>query len=254
MSNLNKLKPFCRNAEVDTVSGRIIIEFEKYDFSSDLYLTGVFAALRPKSLELTTAVKRLKAESNLELKDEARDTKVRAIFYFVHGNLYHPDEAVQTAAQTVNRVLENFGINVVLENYAIESSHVESMLINFADAEIQTAIAALPGLNRLINDLRAAQTDFEQSYVLFGDIKAEEGTLANATRIKKEVLSIINDDIVVHLRAMAKVDAAKYGAFARGVAEIIDAMNVIVKQRKSGGEGEGGTEGGTTTGEGTANQ
>jgi hypothetical protein len=49
--------------------------------------------------------------------------------------------------------------------------------------------------------------------------------------VKKEVLGIINDKIVVYLRAMEQVDPATYGAFTSTCAQMIADNNEQVKKR-----------------------
>jgi hypothetical protein len=253
MARLNNLTYQSRTTEVDAVSDRVIAEFEKGDWSSDIYLTGIFTRLKPASLRLTTAVNRMKAESNLEAKDGIRDGKVRAIYYLIMGYLHHPDAVIRAAAEKVDAVFEHYGVNIVLENYATESSLIESLLLDFAGEEMQTTIASLPGLSQLITELRVAQTAFEEALVIFEEEKADDKTKENATAIKKEVLSIINDKLIIHLRAMFQIDETKYGAFAGAVAQIIDDVNLIVKKRRKNPE-QGGTVNEGTAGEGTASK
>ncbi len=101
-----------------------------------------------------------------------------------------------------------------------------------AKPNLQEAIAALSGCAELIAALRAAQDDFEQARIAYEAEKAQEGTEANATTLKKDVTDIINNRIVVYLNAMMLVDDAAYGAFGRTVAEIIDENNEMVKRRR----------------------
>lgn len=228
---LNKLILTSRTTEIDTVSGRIISEYEKNEFGSDEYLASVFGLLKAASDRLTTAVKRIKAESALEEKDEIRDSKVRALNYFVMGSRYNPDMQISGAAEAAGKIFDHYGMEVIKESYAVESSLIESLLEEFMKPEMQAQAALLPGLNRLLNDLRTAQTDFEAASLAYENEKAVEGNLENATEIKKEVVSLINDNIVVYLRAMCLSNEAKYGNFSRTVAQIIDDNNTTVKRR-----------------------
>jgi len=231
MAELSKLNQNSRTTEADTVSNRMLAEFDKSQLSSDAYLTGVMASLRPVSERLTKSINRIKTESTLEVKDEARDGLVRAVNYLVLGFLHHPDEAVKTAAGKVDAVFGRYGLDITNESYARESSLIESLLIDFANPDLQAAIEVLPGLNQLIGNLRGAQTAFEQAKAAYEEEKAQEDSQDSATVIKKEVISLINNKLVVYLRAMAQVDEAKYGVFAGKVEQIIDEINSVVKRR-----------------------
>ena len=228
---LEKLMTNSRVTEIDAVSMRMIGAYQNTTLSSDPHLVSMFSALEPKSVLLTAAINRIKVDSVLESKDETRDDKVRSLSYLIMGLLHHPDEEIKSAAQEVEKVFDNYGMAITGESYASESSLIVSLLGDLAKPKLQAAIAKLSGSAEIIAALQAAQEDFEATRITYETEKAEEGTHANATTIKKEVLDIINDQIVVYLRAMEQVDEPTYGAFARTIAEIIADNNEVVKKR-----------------------
>ena len=88
-------------------------------------------------------------------------------------------------------------------------------------------------LSRLFRELTAVQLEFKEAAVAFEAEKAEEGTEESASKIKLEVVSIINEKIVIYLRAMIQVDEPTYGELTRTTAQIIEDNNVIVKKRRA---------------------
>ncbi len=80
--------------------------------------------------------------------------------------------------------------------------------------------------------MQAAQTDFEQARIVYETEKAKEGMVENATLVKKYVLTILNDKIVIYLRAMEQAIPETFGVFAGTVAEIIATTNEQVKKRQ----------------------
>lgn len=232
MDIINRLWSTARTTEVAGVSDRIIAEYDDSDWSTDAHLTGIFNKLKPETQRLTIAVNRIKAESNLEEKDEVRDSKVKAIYYLLLGLLHHPEAAIKNAAEEVDNVFEHYGVDIVEKSYTTESVLVESLLIDFANPDLQTALAALPGMTQLIDELRAAQTDFEAAKVVYEKELVILGSQENATEIKKEVLDILNNKLVVYLRAMFQVDEEKYGLFTKTAAKFIDDMNILIKKRR----------------------
>ncbi|MCK5730867.1 MAG: hypothetical protein KAH68_07320 [Draconibacterium sp.] len=195
--------------------------------SSDAHLDNIYSALESESVLLTSAIRRLKDESVLEEKDE-----VRAVYYLTLGFMHHPNPAVKAAASEVEKVFDNYGLSITGESYSTESSLVNSLLVDLANPKLQAAIAMLSGLAEIIAGLQAAQTDFEETRIAYEEEKAKEGTLENATAIKKEVGHIINDKLGVYLHAMFQVDETAYGIFARTIAEIIADNNEVVKKRR----------------------
>ena len=229
---IEKLILTSRVTEVDAVSMRMIGAYKNTTLSRDAHMVKIYSALEPESALLTSAIRRLKDESVLEEKDEVRDDDVRAVHYLTLGFMHHPDPAVKAAAGEVEKVFDNYDLSITGESYATESSLVNSLLADLAKPKLQAAIALLSGLAEIIATLQAAQTDFEETRIAYEEEKAKEGTLENATTIKKAVVTIINDKLVVYLRAMIQVDEATYGNFARTIAEIIADNNEVVKKRR----------------------
>ncbi len=233
MSTLSNLFSVSRITEVNAVGGRIIFEYDKNDWSTDLHLTSIFDLLKAENAILTSAINRIKAESVLEEKDEIRDEKIRSIYYLIVGYTHHPDLVIKASAIKLNNIFEHYGLELTSRSYAIESSLIDSLLEEFANPDIVTAIADLRGLSVLITELTAAQLEFREAAVAFEAEKAEEGTEESASKIKLEVVSIINEKIVIYLRAMIQVDEPTYGELTRTTAQIIEDNNMIVKKRRA---------------------
>ena len=232
MVKLNKLVAKSRTTETGAATIRMIGVYNGNDWSSDKHLTSIFTELVSASQKLTTAVKHGKAESQLEELDEIRDEKIRAIHYLLTGLRHHPDTAVKTATQTVGKVYDKYGLSVANASYAVETSLINSLLEDLSATDLQASITALTGCKELIAELRTAQTNFEKARIQYEEEKAKERTKESASKIKDEVMRIINDKLVVYLRAMTQVDEAKYGDFARTIAVIIDENNETVNKRK----------------------
>ncbi|WP_461641386.1 hypothetical protein [Labilibaculum euxinus] len=56
--------------------------------------------------------------------------------------------------------------------------------------------------------------------------------LASPSKLKKESITEINDNLVSYMNTMAKVDPTTYEATAKTMAELIDKNNELVKRRK----------------------
>ncbi len=232
MSRINKIITTVRNTEINTLTDEIITEYANSELSTDEHLVTIFDLLQPLNNKLTEAINRIKAESNLAEKDKLRDNKLRAVYFLTVGFVHHPNSTISSAAKVIDAVLKHYGVDIVNQSYATESSLIESLLVELAKEDLQAYIASLSGLSQSIEELSAAQSLFEEAQVKFQTEKAAEGTKENASEIKKEVIVIINNKLVVYLRAMVMVDESKYGKFGRVVAQTIEDMNVIIKKRK----------------------
>jgi hypothetical protein len=227
---IEKLISTSRVTEVNDVATRMSGAFQNAGLT-DPYLVSTFAALDASNVKLTLAVRRSKAESDLEEKDEIRDNKVRSYYYLVQGFSHHPAKKIKEAALLLLNLFNNYGLAMLGESYATESSLVSSLLLDLAKPQFKDAAALLSGCAELIVELQTSQTDFEQARIAYEAEKAKEGMQDNATVLKKEVLEIINNKIVVYLRAMEQVNPAVYGVFTNTCAQIIADNKEQVKKR-----------------------
>lgn len=235
---LEKLMTNSRVTEVDAAATRMVGAYEKTSLSSDVFLADVFTQIKAILAFFVAAINRMKAESNLEEKDEVRDNALRGLYYMLLGYLHNPAQAVREAAQKLEKVFDHYGIAITGESYSTESSLMNSMLEDFAKPSLQDAIAALPGVAEQMAALQTAQNDFEAARVTWEEEKAGESTEKNATELKKEVVKLVNDKLVVYLRAMVQVNDDTYGRFARTIGEIIAENNETVKRRRTKPEAE----------------
>ena len=223
----------CRTTEISAVTESIVGAYKNTDLSTDTWLSGLMTSLETEGGALTAAIKRMKAESELEEQDEVRDEVFRSLYYLILGLLHHPDAAVKAAAQQVFDVLDHYGLTITDQSYASESSLVDSLLNDLAQPEFQEPIALLSGCAESIAALQTAEDNFEAARIAYEEEKAQESTLENATTIKKRVVSLINDKLVVYLLAMVQVNPEMYDLFARTVGQIIADNNEVVKKRRT---------------------
>ena len=226
-----KLSHQTRITEVHSTSVKLGLSYKKQTLESDTYLAGLFSYLTDKSDALGTAINRSKAQSNLDDKDVVRDERVQALKYLLLGAIYNPKAEISTSATKLYAIFEKYGLKMTKESYLIESSLIESMLEDYAALDLQTDIAAVLGCAELIASLQTAQSNFRTADTIWDEEKTKEGITESASDIKKEVLTIVNDTIVVYLRAMSQVNKELYAEFARAVADIINEVNQAVKRR-----------------------
>tara|TARA_R110001583_G_scaffold21469_6_gene81605 strand:+ start:3918 stop:4640 length:723 start_codon:yes stop_codon:yes gene_type:complete len=227
----SKLTPNCRVTEVNTASENLLMAFNKQTFEGDNYIGGLFTNLQTWTGSLGTAIHRGKVESNLDELDVARDEKVQALNYLLLGATHHPIAAIKAAGENLFDTYIKYSLKIINETYAIESSLIESLLQDLSAPELQADITAVSGCTEVIADLQAAQNNFKTAYFTWEEVKAQEGLSESATEIKKEVLSIINNKIVVYLRAMQQANEAVYGELAQTVSQIISDANQAIKRR-----------------------
>ena len=225
-----------RVTEVDNSFTRISGAYQNTTLNSDPNLVKIFSPLQEKSTLLTAAIRRLKTQSAQQPNDEVRDEKIDALYYLLLSFSHHPDEAVRNAALRLLEIFGKYGLEMKDESYATESSLVNSLLNDYANRDREADIALVPQCAEYIAALAAAQASFDGNRVAFEEARAEEGTLENASALKKAMVGLINNQLVPYLNVMAQLDEPAYGAFARTVAEIIAENNEVVKKRRQNEE------------------
>ncbi len=234
---ISKINSSSRVTEFDSAIKEIITAYEQSPFSTDLvsdkYLTEMFSELKPHSTNLTTSINGTKPENNQEELDGVRDDKVRGGYYLLQGYAYHPSKDVREAAVVVNSVFDEFGVGIVNESHAVESSLINALLTRYAEPSVAEQIAKLPGMAQIVEELRTAQETFEQARLALDSAKALGETELSASELKKEMLKLVNGKLTIYLKAMALVDEPTYGEFVRTVAEVIKSNNAVVKRRSA---------------------
>ena len=222
-----------RNGEVADVLDSIINAYNGSSLATDPYLVAIFSELQPQSPLLIAAIECSRAESQLEEADMLRDDKIRALCLGVQSAVYNDDTAVKAAAQKVNTILDKYGLAIIDESYASESTLIKSMLNDLAAADLADAIAAVPGCAVNIAQLRTAQEAFTATSDDFAAAKSTDKQMKTATQLKKEIITSINQLLVRYLNGMQAVNNAQYGALANILAQLIADNNSRVSRRSS---------------------
>lgn len=221
-----------RNTEVDGTTNQITRAYDGTTLNTDANMGKIFSPLKDLSALFTAAIRRLKAKSEQKTNDEGRDENITGLYYLLVSFSHHPDAAIKNAAVSLLEIFEHYGLEMKEESFTRESSLVNSLLGDLAKPKALTNITLVPQCAEYIAALQDAQDVFEASRIGFEAAQGEEGTLENATALKKEVVETINKKLVPYLNVMAQLDDTTYGNFARTVAEMIAENNEQVKKRR----------------------
>jgi len=227
-----------RNTEVDGTCTQIIQGYNATTLNTDENMEKIFLPLKEKSVLLSAAIGRLKEKSVQKTNDEIRDEKIDGLYYLLLSASHNPKEKIRVAAITLLEYFEQYGQKMKEESYTRESSMVNSLLNDYKTEQALSAIADVPQCAEYIAALQTAEDNFEGMRLSYEKATAEEGTEENASALKKEVVDIVNSQLVPYLNVMAQLNEPLYGVFTRTVAKLINDNNEQVKKRRKKEEPE----------------
>ncbi len=228
---IEKVIAHSRTTEIDALCTRIIAAFETSENKNDVHLIAIITHLQTISVSLNEAIKRIKTESELEEKDQLRDEAVRNLYYLVKGFAHHPEEKINNAAKRLLEVINNYGLGIVSKSYGIETSLINSLIIELDKPQNSELTLVLSGAVEIVNSIKLVQSNFEASYLAMEKDKAYGVDVETASTIKKEAVQIINGKLVNYLNGMVAVDKASYGVLTQIIGQVIMSNNANIKKR-----------------------
>jgi len=222
-----------RTTEVAGVTTQITQAYNATTLNTDSNMEHIFGEVNPLLALLNAAIRRIKEKSEAKAYDEIRDDRIDALDYLLLSFSHHPTEEIRNAALYLLDIFSNYGLEIKSESLTRESSLITSLLADFAKPKAVSNIALIPQCDTYVAALQTAQDNFEANRLSFEEAQAEEGTLENATALKKQMVELINKKLVPYLNVMEQIDDATYGPYARTVAEIIATNNEVVKKRRT---------------------
>lgn len=229
---MKRLSSVARTTEVDDASDRLLnLYAQETALKSEAFLKPLFAELQTLSDQITDAIKKDQALSELEDADGVRDEAVRKLFKIADGYAAMPMDEFRLPAERLQNILTKFGLAITRAGYAEESSYIEAMLTDIA--AVPADVSALPGVQQAVEAIRTAQTDFATKRIAYDKTRSIEKGGDTATTLKKSILDLINNRLLPYLHAMKLADATKYGGFADAAAQVITTVNTVVNQRGS---------------------
>ena len=226
-------------AEMTTLSAAALLSFKDAEaLKGDAMLDSVMSEIEKKSALLKAAGVREKKSLSLEKADSARDEILRTLFVMLQGYAVMPSQEKREAASSLLSKLSVYGLKTLSESYAIESAHIEHMLIILTSDENKAAVKALDGLGETIEALIKAEDDLKAAGEASVSEKTSKGE--SAYLLKKDVLSTFNVKLIPYLCACSAIDGEKYDAFSSKIAEYVERANSTVSERNKKTNKQGG--------------
>ena len=217
-----------RITEINDVARTIIGDYKSDAALAKLpILPGIMGELEEKNERFTLSINKDKITSEIDSADAKRDAAIRDLGTYLSGLAVVKNAEKKANALTLKSIFDKYGKKMTSANNEEESSLVSSMLKDFESEAAKKAIAETDEVGELIDDVEAAQKEFDEASKSYRDYKVNKAD--NASDLKKEVLKIINMRLVPFLTSVENDES--YAVFAKKVEQIIDKVNDLVLAR-----------------------
>ena len=175
-----------------------------------------FSTLALLSAELTEAINRAHAPSDLEKRDSERDSAVRRLYAVLNGNVALPDgfEKQVAAAKLLLSIFEPYGTKMLDVKYSSQTGLMNSFLKDLEKEDAKNAISQILGAKELVALVKKTEEEFEIASAKISQDASAVASLRNATAIRNEAVTLVNGSVVTLLSALSISESEKYANLA----------------------------------------
>ena len=200
-----------------------------------LQVQAKYDALVSKSDELDALFKKILANENtagILALDVRRDNAISGMYYVAQGYDYHFDPLLQAAGKKIKDSLSLYGGGISRLNYQAETATINSLIMDWENKPELTAAISTLNLSDWKNELKAANTAFDEKYL---DRTQEYGdaTPENLKTKRDETNSVYYAlrDRIDALHLLVDVPPSPYTTVINQLNALIDQYNDVLKNR-----------------------
>lgn len=229
---MNKLNTSVKVTELGDTALRLVKAFKAVvAVQNDAFLTKTFAEIEKQATAMTSAVKSDQALSKLEEADAQRDQAIRVLDKLLKGYENIPLENLKTHAKKLAEIFKKYGVKITGENYASQSTLINSLLGDFSATELKTSIEALAGVKEALAEIQTKQNAFAALRSDYEKAQVSQKEKSSATSLRKPLLELINKKAVPYLVAMSVAQPELFKNLTAEASEIITSTNEAIKAR-----------------------
>ncbi len=229
---MNKLNTSVKVTELGDTALRLVKAFKAVvAVQNDAFLTKTFAEIEKQATVMTSAVKSDQALSKLEEADAQRDQAIRVLDKLLKGYENIPLENLKTHAKKLAEIFKKYGVKITGENYASQSTLINSLLGDFSATELKPSIEALAGVKEALAEIQTKQNAFAALRSDYEKAQVSQKEKSSATSLRKPLLELINKKVVPYLVAMSIAQPELFKNLTAEASEIITSTNEAIKAR-----------------------
>lgn len=229
---MNKLNTSVKVTELGDTALRLVKAFKAVAaVQNDVFLTKTFAEIEKQATAMTSAVKSDQALSKLEEADAQRDQAIRVLDKLLKGYENIPLENLKTHAKKLAEIFKKYGVKITGENYASQSTLINSLLGDFSATELKSSIEALAGVKEALTEIQTKQNAFAVLRSDYEKAQVSQKEKSSATSLRKPLLELINKKVVPYLVAMSIAQPELFKNLTAEASEIVTSTNEAIKAR-----------------------
>ena len=229
---MNKLNTSVKVTELGDTALRLVKAFKVVvAVQNDAFLTKTFAEIEKQATVMTSAVKSDQVLSKLEEADAQRDQAIRVLDKLLKGYENIPLENLKTHAKKLAEIFKKYGVKITGENYASQSTLINSLLGDFSATELKPSIEALAGVKEALAEIQTKQNAFAALRSDYEKAQVSQKEKSSATSLRKPLLELINKKVVLYLVAMSVAQPELFKNLTAEASEIITSTNEAIKAR-----------------------
>ena len=229
---MNKLNTSVKVTELGDTALRLVKAFKAVvAVQNDAFLTKTFAEIEKQATVMTSAVKSDQALSKLEEADAQGDQAIRVLDKLLKGYENIPLENLKTHAKKLAEIFKKYGVKITGENYASQSTLINSLLGDFSATELKPSIEALAGVKEALAEIQTKQNAFAALRSDYEKAQVSQKEKSSATSLRKPLLELINKKAVPYLVAMSIAQPELFKNLTAEASEIITSTNEAIKAR-----------------------
>lgn len=229
---MNKLNTSVKVTELGDTALRLVKAFKAVAaVQNDAFLTKTFAEIEKQATAMTSAVKSDQALSKLEEADAQRDQAIRVLDKLLKGYENIPLENLKTHAKKLAEIFKKYGVKITGENYASQSTLINSLLGDFSTTELKPSIEALAGVKEALAEIQTKQDAFAALRSDYEKAQVSQKEKSSATSLRKPLLELINKKAVPYLVAMSVAQPELFKNLTAEASEIVTSTNEAIKSR-----------------------
>jgi len=230
--------------ELQTILDLILKALKLIDWTGNPFMEKLITLLTNQKEELDKSLLEEKKNAftqKLSDKDDIRDGWWKGIGGYLRSAINFPG-MVGYGASILYEIFKSAGDRVQDQSYELETSSIIVTMEKLRAPELSGYVSSVHGLDTYLTALSQVNDEFFLLFEQRNQMETQTEDCLPTSVVKKEVLDIINKQLIPFVDVMKITDEASYGELAKSISLYINDLNTKIRVRTTKAENEQETE------------